>query len=118
MNTLLENINAVNDLILEGKALEAFEQYYHEDVVMQENDNPIMVGKEANRKREEDFFNSITEFRGAKVLNVALSQDNTTMVEWHMDYTHKEWGVKNITQVAIQQWENGQIKSEKFYYGS
>jgi len=118
MNKLLENISSVNDLILQGKAMEAFEEYYHEDVIMQENDTPIVVGKAANRKREEDFFTSITEFRAAKVLKVAIGEDNTTMVEWHMDYTHKDWGIKNVTQVAVQQWKDEKIINEKFYYGA
>ncbi len=118
MNKLLENISNVNDMILQGNALEAFEQYYHDDVIMQENNNPIIVGKIANRKREQDFFNAITEFRTAKVLKVAIGENNTTMVEWYMDYTHKEWGVMTITQVAVQQWKDKKIINEKFYYAS
>lgn len=117
MNTLIEKISDLNDMILQGKAMEAFEQYYHEDVVMQENDTPEIVGKEANRKREEDFFASITEFRGAKPLQIAVGE-GTTMVEWHYDYTHKDWGVKNFTQIAVQNWRDGKIIREKFYYGS
>lgn len=118
MSKLLENISSVNDLILQGKAMEAFEIFYHDDVVMQENDEPAIVGKDANRKREEEFFSAITEFRGAKVLKVALGEDNTTMVQWHMDYTHKDWGIKNVTQVAVQQWKEGKIINERFFYGS
>lgn len=118
MSSLLENISSVNDLVLQGKALEAFELYYHNDVKMQENDNPAVVGKDANRQREKDFFKAITEFRSAKVLKVALGENNTTMVEWHMDYTHKDWGVKNFTQVAVQEWKDDKIINEKFYYGS
>ncbi len=118
MSRLLENISNVNDMILQGKSLEAFELYYHEDVVMQKNNNPVVVGKTANRKREEEFFGAITEFRGAKVLKVAIGENNVTMVEWHMDYTHKDWGVKNVTQVAIQQWQDGKIINERFFYGS
>jgi len=118
MNRLLENISNVNDLILQGKAMDAFEEFYHQDVVMQENDLPVVTGKDANRKREVDFFNAITDFRSAKVISVAIGENNTTMVEWHMDYTHKDWGVKNYSQVAVQVWKNGQIINEKFYYGS
>lgn len=118
MNTLLENISRVNDMVLQGKALEAFEQFYHQDVVMQENENPAVIGKDANRKREEEFFGAITEFRGAKVLKVAIGENNTTMVEWHMDYTHKDWGVKNYSQIAVQEWKDGKIINEKFYYGA
>ena len=115
MNSLLEKITAINDMILLGKALVAFEEYYHDDVVMQENDNPIVEGKAANRQREEDFFGAITEFRGAQPLKVTI-RENTTLVEWHFDYTHRDWGVKNFTQVAVQDWRGGKIIKEKFYY--
>ena len=108
MNTLLEKISTINDMIIQGKALEAFDQFYHDDEVMQENDNPIVEGKVANRQREEDFFGAITEFRGAQPLKVTIGE-NTTMVEWHFDYTHKDWGIKNYTQVAVQDWKDGKI---------
>ena len=117
MSNLLEKINALNNMVLQGKALEAFDKYYHEDIVMQENENPIVTGKAANRKREEEFFGAITEFRGAQPLKVTAGE-NTTMVEWHFDYTHKDWGVRKYNQVAVQEWKDGQIISEKFYYGS
>lgn len=117
MNTLIEKISTINDMILQGKALEAFEEFYHDDVVMQENDNPEVLGKAANRIREEEFFDSITEFRGAQPLKVTVGE-YTTMVEWHFDYTHKDWGTKNYTQVAVQDWKDGKIIKEKFYYGS
>jgi hypothetical protein len=117
MSTLLEKISDLNDLVLQGKAMEAFERYYHEDVVMQENETKPTVGKTANRKREEEFFEAIIEFRGARPLKVTIGE-NSTMVEWHYNYTHREWGVRNYTQVSVQEWKNGQIVREKFYYGS
>ncbi|GAA4883350.1 hypothetical protein GCM10023311_01850 [Flaviramulus aquimarinus] len=117
MNTLIEKISTVNDLILQGRALEAFDEFYHDDVVMQENDSPEFVGKALNRKREEEFFAAITEFRGAQPLKVTVGE-STTMVEWYFDYTHKDWGIKNYTQVAVQDWKDGKIIKEKFYYGS
>lgn len=117
MNILLEKISTVNDMILQGKALEAFDQFYHDDVVMQENNNPVIKGKAANRQREEEFFDAITEFRGAQPLKVTIGE-NTTMVEWHFDYTHKDWGIRNYNQIAVQEWQDGKIIKEKFYYGA
>lgn len=117
MNTITEKINQVNEMVMQGKALDAFEQFYHHDIIMQENDNPIVVGKDANRIRENEFFGAITDFRGAKVLSVT-SNENTTMVKWHFDYTHKDWGVRNYHQVSVQEWKDGQIVKENFYYGS
>jgi len=117
MTTLLEKIGDLNDLVLKGKALEAFDKYYHEDVVMQENESKPTVGKEANRKREEEFFSSISEFRNARPLKVTVGED-VSMVQWHYDYTHKDWGVRNYIQVSVQEWKNGKIIREQFFYGN
>jgi len=94
MTTLFEKITDINNLVLQGKTFEAFDTYYDDNVVMQENENTPTIGKSANRKREEDFFAAIAEFRSAKPLKVTVG-DGTTMVQWHYDYTHKDWGVRN-----------------------
>ena len=110
-------VTELNEMVLQGKAMEAFEKFYADDVVMQENNNPPTVGKDANRKREEDFFGSITEFRGANVVDVAVNED-TAFIKWHFDYTHKDWGVRKYDQIAVQKWKNGKIVNETFYYGA
>lgn len=114
--TLKERVEELNNMILGGQILEAFEKFYAEDVTMQENEAEPTVGKAANRLNEEAFVGNITEFRGAAVKNVLIS-DNITVVEWDFDFSHSEWGVRNYTQVAVQRWnEEGQIINEKFYY--
>ena len=110
-------VDQLNQMILEGKILEAFDKFYADDVVMQDNDYPARVGKEVNRQFEEGFVNGLTEFRGAKVVNTIIS-DGIVAVEWWFDYTHKEFGTRNYTQVAVQRWKNGKIVEEKFYYNN
>ena len=117
MEDISKKINDLNSLILEGKAMEAFEKYYHEDVIMQENQMDPTIGKEANRQREREFFNAVTEFRGAEARKIALGKD-LSMVEWHYDYTHRDWGNRNYTQIAVQEWKDGLIIKETFYYGN
>lgn len=117
MKTLQEKINTLNSLVLEGKSLEAFEKFYHPDVVMQENENVPTIGKDANRKRELDFYGNITAFRGAEVRGVAVGENISTVI-WHYDYDHKEWGTKKYTQVSVQHWQDGQIIKEQFFYGN
>ena len=117
MSALLEKIDDLNDLVLQGKALEAFEKYYHDEVIMQENQSIPTVGKEANRQREIDFFSSITEFRSAKPLKITIGE-GVSMVQWHYDYTHKDWGVRNYSQVSVQEWKDGKIIREQFFYGN
>ncbi len=111
---LKASIEDLNALVLSGKALEAFEKYYDASIVMVEKNNVLAEGKDANRKREEDFFANVTEFRGAEVKGVAVGED-VTMVEWHFDYVHKEWGHMKYDQVAVQRWKNGLIVHERYY---
>ena len=117
MTDLRTSVDQLNQLIMEGKILDGFEKFYSDDVVMQDNDYPQRVGKEVNRQFEEDFVNGLTEFRGAKVVNTLIS-DGVAAVEWWFDYTHKDYGVRNYTQLSIQRWKNGKIVEEKFYYNN
>lgn len=117
MIDLRTEVDQLNQMILEGKILDAFEKFYDEKVVMQDNDYPARDGKEINRQFEEAFVNGITEFRGAKVLNTIIS-DDIAVVEWWFDYTHKEYGTRNYRQIAVQRWKNGKIVEEKFYYNN
>ena len=112
----IENsLKELNNMVLSGNLLEAFDKYYHDDVSMQENNLPPTVSKEANRQREIEFLNNVTEFRGAEVKGIGVG-DNISFAIWNYDYTHKEWGVKNYSQVAIQEWKDGKIIKEKFIY--
>ena len=110
------NVKNLNQLVLEGKMMDAFEKYYADDVVMQEINMEPTVGKDANREREIKWLEGITDFRGAEVKNIAI-RNNVSMVEWFMDYSHKKYGDVKMSQVAVQTWEDGKIVKELFYHG-
>src|SRR6202021_3970107 len=98
---------ALNDAILSGKALEAFDQYYADDVVMQENSEEPRLGKEVNRKAEIEFFSSLAEFHEGKLLSSAVNGD-VTFGEWFMDVTFKNGFRLKLAQGAVGGWEDGQ----------
>jgi hypothetical protein len=103
------------NLVNTGKSMEAFDKYYSDDVVMQENNLEPMVGKEANRAREMDFFSKVTDFRGAKLVDVAYNE-NLVIAVWDLDYSHSEWGERVTTQISIQHWKDGKVAKEQFVY--
>ncbi|MFZ4769578.1 MAG: hypothetical protein ACOYLO_05310 [Ferruginibacter sp.] len=80
---------------LESKILPAFEKLYTEDVVRQDNNYPQRVGKNMNCQYEEAFVNGLTEFREPKVVNTLIS-NSIAVVEWRVDYMHKDYGEKTI----------------------
>lgn len=117
MSSISEKVHELNEMIVQGKLLEALDRFYADNVVMQENELEPTVGKQANRKREEEFLRNVTEFRNAEPLKVAIGM-GCTMVEWHLDYTHNDWGVRNYRQISVQKWKDGKIAEEKFYYAN
>ncbi len=105
----------LNQAILAGDIMNAFETYYADDVVMHENDSQPFTGKSVNRKREEDFVNSVQEFHEARLLGEAVNGD-TSYSEWEYDLTFKSGIRTKLQQVAARRWKNGQVSHERFYY--
>jgi len=114
---LKEKIEELNQMILSGQQMYAFDKYYHEDVVMQENSKPPTIGKVANREREIQSMQMVDAFHGAEVKAVAVGE-NVTMVEWEMDVTYIGAPRMKICQIAVQRWKDGQIINERFYYSA
>jgi len=104
----------LNQMILAGQALDAFEKYYSEDVVMQEGNSPPREGKDSNRLYEQQFFGSIAQFHGAD-LHASAVNDNRSYSEWTFDATLKDGTRITSTQVAVREWRDGQIVRERFY---
>jgi len=106
----------LNDMILQGKILEAFDEFYAEDIVMEE-DGKERVGKEANREYEEQFVNSLEAFHDAEIRSRAVDEEhNVTLSEWFNDMTLEGVGRVQQEQVSVRTWnEDGQIINEKFY---
>ena len=105
----------LNQAVLAGDILNAFEKFYATDVVMQENDAQPFVGKDVNRKREQDFVNSVEQFHGAKLLGEAVNGDRSYS-EWEYDVTFKGGTRTKLAQVAARLWRSGQVVQERFYY--
>lgn len=112
-----EKITDVYNHIQNGTALDAFEKYYADDVVMVLEDGTEVKGKDANRDRENEFFAGVESFNGAGVTGITSNEEEeTTAVESWMDITFKGAdGPMKIEQVATQQWEDGKIVRERFY---
>lgn len=115
MSTTAELEKKLNDAILAGKAMEAFEELYDDDVVMQENTEAEYRGKDFNRKREIEFFSSVEAWHSAACVASAVNGD-ASFSEWTMDITIKGVGRVQMAQATVRRWKNGKIVHERFYH--
>lgn len=113
----LDRITDIYDHIAEGTAMDAFEKYYADNVVMVLEDGTEVEGKDTNRERENEFFGSVEEFHGIEVNGIASNEEQGfTSVESAMTITFKGADEPvTLEQVAVQEWDGDQINRERFY---
>ena len=115
----LNKAKELNQMIFSGQILDAFEKYYHQDVLMIEATGESWEGKELNRKREKEFVESVQEIHGGGIEGITSNeQDSTTMVESWMDVSFQDGNRMKLEQVAVQRWQGDQIIKERFYYNA
>ena len=115
----LEQAKSIYDMIFSGQLLEAFEKYYHEEVVMHEATGDVRKGKETCRTYEKQFLDNVQEIHGGGIDSVTSNEDEgVTTVESWMDVTFKDGNRVKMEQVAVQRWEGDQIIHERFYYNA
>jgi ketosteroid isomerase-like protein len=105
----------LNQLVAQGKALDAFEKYYAEDVVMQENTDEPRRGKAACREAERQFFASVENVHRLAVTRSAVGE-GVSFSEWEFDITFKNGQRTQQSQVSRRLWKDGQVVDERFYY--
>ena len=114
MNTK-DQVNELTSMIMKGEVMEAFEKLYAEDVVMQENDDEPMVGKEANRAREIKLT-EMAKSAKPELKNVAV-EANVSFCEWAVEITLHSGDVISSEQISRQVWnDEGLIVNEKYYH--
>ena len=114
-----EKAKDIYDMSAQGKMLDAFEKYYHKDVVMVEATGEERKGKDVNRKFEIEFLGMIKEMHGGGVRSITSNEkEATTMVESWMDITMKDGKRSMMEEVAVQKWKGDQIIHERFYYNA
>ncbi len=104
----------------EGKMLEAFDQYYADDVVMIEATGEVREGKATSREFEENWLASIEEYHGGGARAITANEkEKVTMVEAWADITFKDGNRMTLEEVAVQHWnDEGLIVRERFYYNA
>lgn len=112
----LENATQLYGMIGQGQSVEAFEKYYADNCVIIEPNGEVREGKEAQRKAIQQWFQMVEQNHGGGVNSITANEETgVACVECWMDITIQGHRSK-MEEVAVQQWENGQITRERFYY--
>ncbi|HKQ33971.1 MAG TPA: SnoaL-like domain-containing protein [Nitrospiraceae bacterium] len=112
---LQQRLNDLINHVRQGKIIEAMNEFYDKDTVMQDNANPPTTGLAANIEREKEFVSGVKEWKGFNVTASGVG-DNTTFYESTMDFIATNGQPFHLEQVSVAKWKNGKIVHERFYY--
>jgi ketosteroid isomerase-like protein len=99
-----------------NRILDAIDELYADDVSMQDNLDPPVVGKAANRERERAFFGGVTVHQN-RALSIAVDGDQA-VIHWLLEFTGGDGKRYRLDQLSHQDWQDGRIVKERFYYDS
>lgn len=111
----LQQVKDLYAMIGQDQMIEAFEKFYHEDIVMIEAAGEVRKGKPTNREFENQWLSSIKEMHGGGVTGITSNEDDgITMVETWMEATFQDGTRMKMEEVCVQKWQGDQIIHEQF----
>jgi hypothetical protein len=92
-----------------------YEQYYDENVVVQENLQPPRRGRALSIERQKLMNANVKEIHSFKIGAVLIDGDRS-MVEMHLDATTQDGYRLHLEEVGLQTWKDGKIIHERYFY--
>ena len=86
-------------LVEDGKMLDAITKYYDENIAMQENTLPPVVGFATNYEREASFYGSLLALKFTLV-SVVVEGDRA-VINWVFDYTTADGKPVSYTHLTL-----------------
>jgi ketosteroid isomerase-like protein len=115
---LMDTLGNVRELIAlaqQGRFLEAIERFYAEDATMQENQDPPRLGLRALLENERKVLAAAPDIHVERVASLMVDGDRAA-INWVFAYTDFACRKVELDEIAYQEWRNGKIVRERFYY--
>lgn len=114
MSNIESKDREMNQMIEEGRILDAFEKFTAEDVVMRDGEEGPWEGKEANREREKEFVNFIEKVHEVTLHDEAVG-DDVSFSEWTFHVTFKNGEEMDRRQLERRKWRDGKVVDVRFF---
>ncbi|MDR3447419.1 nuclear transport factor 2 family protein [Dyella sp.] len=100
-------------LVESGRFIEALQRYYHPSAVVWENQQKSRIGLDALIENEQLVLNTFTTVKGHAVQ--VMVDDDHVVIQWHFEFANDAARL-SLDEIAVQQWADGKIVHERFYY--
>ena len=120
--TLLEQATDLQQRAAGPGILDAVDTYYADDVTIVEATGDTFHGRDVQKGRIVEWQQGVQEIHGGEITAIAAHEagpgTGVVFVESAMDMTRTDGVRVAFEEVAVQQWRDGQIVHERFYYNA
>jgi hypothetical protein len=92
-----------------------YEQFYDENVIVQENSQPLRVGRAISIERQHRMNANVKEVHDFKIGAVLVDGDRS-VIEMQLEITTVDGYRIRIEELGLQTWRNGRIIHERYFY--
>ncbi|MBL8289009.1 MAG: nuclear transport factor 2 family protein [Rubrivivax sp.] len=95
--------------------VQAIEEFYLPEASMQENMNAPRVGREALVANEERVLAKAKSVH-SRCVGPAFVHGDLVVIRWHFRFEGHDGTVRELEELAYQQWQGERILREQFFY--
>jgi ketosteroid isomerase-like protein len=110
-----ERVESFIELVVQGKYVEAIEEFYTEDASMQENQEPPRKGVQLLVTGEQKAMSAVKEIRTLAVKSFLIDGDRVA-INWLFEIELPDGRSFRQDEIAYQVWRGDKIAEEQFYY--
>ena len=110
-----EHVESFIALVVQGKYVEAIQEFYAEDASMQENQEPPRKGIRLLVAGEEKALAAVKEIRTLAAKSFLIDGDRVA-INWLFEITAQDGHSFRQDEIAWQLWRGDKIVEEQFYY--
>jgi len=110
-----EHVESFIALVVQGKYVEAIQEFYTEDASMQENLEPPRTGLQALVAGEEKALAAFKEIRTVAAKSFLVDGDRVA-INWLFEMVAHDGRSFRLDEIAYQLWRGDKISEERFYY--
>lgn len=110
-----KNLQQLDELIAAGKIIEAFDKYFHENVVTWSSKKDKTTSKEEKKNFLIDFFENMKSTEDIK-FHGSVTDGSTSYSKFTFIFTNKKGEKLKWHEIIRRKWENGLVVDEYYYH--
>lgn len=112
----IERVELYKRLLEAGENLKVIEEFYDDNIVQVEFDGSSVEGRDKCLELEQCNLRKVSDLKST-IPNIVMDADKEKVLgEMMIAFDSREYGRSRIEEAFVQQWRNGRIIYQRFYF--